>query len=113
MNLRAEIDFKSEIVNSIQEKILFTVVETNANHRALISAGDATGGISTKTDLDQPLCKKVQEGAGVLPVYQALVQLGMRGDMNFKGEVEMTVTKGDEFDVIEAGPQNRVKILYA
>merc|ERR1740122_567307 len=32
--------------------------------------------------------------------------------MNFKGDVETMVPKNEQFDVIEAGPQNRVKILY-
>jgi len=112
MNLRAEIDFRSEIIGSLPEQVLFTVVETGANHRALISSGNATGWISTKTDLDQPLCRRVQEGSGALPVFQALVQLNMRRDMEFKSDVETVVPIREEFDLIEAGPQNRVKILY-
>lgn len=112
MNLRSEIDFKSEIVGSLQEGVAFTVVETGANHRALVSNGDASGWISTKTDLDQSLAKRLEQGTGVLPCYETVVQLGVRESMDYKSTVMFQMPAGTQFDYIEMGPQHiRFKIL--
>jgi len=111
MNVRTEIDYKSEVVGLMPESCHFTVVETGANHRALVSSGNMTGWISTKTDLDQPLTKKVKEGTGALPVWEAAVQLSMRQYMDFKSEVLMSLPEGTQFELIEHGPQNRVKVF--
>merc|ERR1719277_2149140 len=111
LNLRSEIDFKSEIIGSVQDQVLFTVVESGANHRALISSGNSTGWISTKTDLDQPLCKALAKGTGELPAYESLVQLNVHEDMEFKGSVVAVMEPRTLFYVIEQGSQNRYKIL--
>lgn len=111
MNLRSEVELKSEVVGSLAEAVFFTVVETGAPHRALISCGNASGWISTKTDLDQPLVKRTKEGRGVLPVYEAVVLQVMREEMDFKSEEMATLPAGTPFDLIEEGPTHRVKIL--
>lgn len=112
MNLRAEIDFKSKVVASLKESTPFTIIETGESHRALISVGNATGWISTKTDLDQPLAKKVQSGGGFLPVYENAVALTLREKMDFKSDILYTLPEGSQFELIEEGPQHRVKILF-
>lgn len=112
MNVRAEIDFRSEIVGSLQEGTSFTIVETGDSHRALISAGNTTGWISTKTDLDQPLTKKIQSGQGCLPIYENMVPLSVREDSDFKSSVVESLPEGSQFELIEEGTQHRVKILF-
>jgi len=111
MNVRCEIDPKSDIIGAMPETCQFTVVETGDNHRALISSGDVTGWIYTKTDLDQALTKKVKSGTGTLPYYESKVQLQMRYDLKFTSAVMMTLPEGSQFQLIEEGAYNRVKIF--
>jgi len=111
MNVRSEIELKSEVIGSLPECCHFTVVERGTTHRALVSSGDVTGWISTKTDLDQPLTKKVKSGTGSLPVYEAVVQLNLRECMDFKSPVLMSIPGGTQFDLIEEAEQNRVKVF--
>jgi len=111
MNVRAEIEYKSDIIGTMPECCQFVVIETGANHRALVSSGNVTGWISTQTDRSQALTKKLKSGTGELPVYVTNVQLSMRQDMEFKSTVVMTLPEGSQFKLIEHGPQNRVKIF--
>jgi len=111
MNVRAEVDYKSEIVGSLQEGTRFVVVETGEGNRALVSAGNTTGWISTKTDLDQPLTVRTKAGEGYLDLYENLVQVTMREDMEFKSPTVLTLTEGQQFELIEEGSQNRCKIV--
>jgi len=111
MNVRSEVDYKSEIVGSLQEGTKFVVVETAEANRALISAGNTTGWISTKTDLDQPLTVRVKAGEGYLDLYENLVQVTMREDMEFKSPTVLTLTEGQQFEMIEGASQNRCKIV--
>lgn len=111
MNVRAEIEYKSDIIGTMPEGCQFIVIETGANHRALVSSGNVTGWISTQTDLQQALTRKLKFGIGELPVYVSNIQLSMREDMEFKSAVLMTLPEGSQFKLIEEGPQNRVKIF--
>lgn len=111
MNVRSEVDYRSEIVGSMQEGTKFVVVETGETHRALISAGNTTGWISTKTDLDQPLTIRVKVGLGELEVHENLVQMTVREAMEFQSATVLTMPEGTQFELIEMGTQNRCKIL--
>jgi len=111
MNVRSEVDYKSEIVGSLREGTKFVVVETAESHRALISVGNTTGWISTKTDLDQPLTLRLEVGNGYLDIYDNLVGMTMREDMDFKSPEVLHLPEGTEFEMIEEGPQHRCKIL--
>jgi hypothetical protein len=111
MNVRAEIEYKSDVIGTMPECCEFFVIETGANHRALVSSGNVTGWISTQTDQTQALTKKLKSGTGELPIYVANVQLSMREDMEFRSAVLMTLPEGSQFKLIENGPQNRAKIF--
>jgi len=111
MNVRSEVDYKSEIVGSLHDGTKFVVVETAESHRALISAGNITGWISTKTDLDQPLTRRLQVGNGYLDIYDNLVGVTVRQDMEFKSPEVLHLIEGTEFEMIEEGSQHRCKIL--
>jgi len=111
MNVRAEIEHKSDIIGSMPEGCQFTVFETGQHHRILVSSGNVTGWISSSTELGQPLTKKVKAGTGVLAAYECEVQLQMREDMEFTSNVLMTLPPGTQFELIEEGPQNRVKVF--
>lgn len=111
MNVRSEVDYKSEIVGSMQEGTKFVVVETADANRALISAGNTTGWISTKTERDQPLTVRLKAGEGYLDLYENLVQVTVREDMEFKSPTVLTLSEGQQFELIEEGSQNRCKIV--
>jgi len=111
MNVRSEIEYKSDVIGTMPEECEFIVIETGANNRILVSSGNVTGWVSSQTDLGQPLTKKTKDGTGDLPIYVSSVQLSMREDMEFKSAVLMILPEGSEFKVIEEGPQNRVKIF--
>jgi len=111
MNVRAETEYKSDVIGTMPEICKFTVIETGANHRALVSSGNVTGWISTQTDRSQPLAKKVKSGTGELPVYVTNMQLSMKEDMEFKSTEVMSLPAGSQFKLIEEAPQNRVKIF--
>jgi len=111
MNVRAEIEHKSDIIGSMPEGCQFTVFETGEHHRILISSGNVTGWISSSTELGQPLTKKVKAGTGALAAYECEVQLHMKENMEFTSKVLMSLPPGTQFEVIEEGPQNRVKVF--
>jgi len=111
MNVRAEIEYKSDVIGTMPGTCRFVVIETGANHRALISCGNVTGWISTQTDQSQPLTRKRKSGTGELPVYVTTVQLTMKEDMEFQSTEVMTLPAGSQFKLIEEGAQNRFKIF--
>jgi len=111
MNVRAEIEYKSDIIGSMPEGCQFIIFETGDPFRCLISSGNVTGWISSRTNMGQPLIKKVKPGTGVLPVYECEVQMNLREDMEFKSSVLAVLPAGTQFDLIEEGPQNRIKIF--
>jgi len=111
MNVRSEVEYKSDIVGSMPECCPFKVIETADNNRVLVSSGNVTGWISTKTTLDQPLTRKLSSGSGELPLYEAKVQLQVKEDQEFKSAVLATIDEGVQFELIEEGAQNRVKIF--
>jgi SH3-like domain-containing protein len=111
MNVRAEMDFKSEVVGSMQGGVKFTVVVTGQSNRVLISSGDTTGWISSKTDLDQPLTHKVKSGTGALPWCETIVAVSMRDNSDLKSAVTHNLPAGSQFELIEEGDEHRIKIL--
>jgi len=111
MNVRAEIEYKSDIIGTMPETCVFTVIETGANNRALVSSGNVTGWISAQTDRGQPLTKKLTSGTGELPVYTNNVELSMKEDQEFKSTILMNLPVGSQFKLIEHGPLNRAKIF--
>jgi len=111
MNVRGEINYKSEIVGSLMEGSKFTVVEVGESHRALVSSGNTTGWISTQTDLDQPLTRKVHSGAGALTECELLIALNLHQDQEFTSEVLEKLDAGTMCELIEEAPQNRFKIM--
>jgi len=111
MNVRSEAEYKSDIVGSMPEGCSFIVIETADNNRVLVSSGNVTGWISTKTNLDQPLTKKMASGTGELRLFEAKVQLQVKEDQEFKSTVVATIDEGVQFEMIEEGAQNRVKIF--
>lgn len=108
MNLREEEETHSEVIATIEVGTKFTVVEAAGNHRCLISVGNATGWISTKTDLDQPLVV-LDESKGV-KLYENLVPLNLREEEDFKSTVIASLPRATQFQLIEEGTYNRAKI---
>jgi len=110
MNLREEEDIRSAVLHTIGEGTHFTVVEAGANHRALISAGNLTGWISTKTDLDQPLTKKSgMKRKMSSTIYEIVTPLNLREEEDFKSAVMGHLPAGTQFTIIE-GCASRAKI---
>ena len=67
MNVRAEIEYKSDIIGTMPEECQFTVIETGGNNRILVSSGNVTGWISAQTDLGQSLSKSCSQALATFP----------------------------------------------
>lgn len=104
-------DNDSEIVTTMVEKTRFTVLDVGDRPtRIMISAGEITGWISTKTDQDQPLTVKIKDAPRAV-LGETVTKLQVRVEEDPKSEILVTIDIGTRFEVIEEGDQHRCKIL--
>jgi len=105
-------ELTSEITATLPEKSKITVLEVgDTNNRAMVSCGDVTGWITTKTELDQVLFRKLIANPDVI-LCQAVMKMQVREAQDMKSEVLATMDAGSEFELIERGDMNRAKILF-
>merc|ERR1740139_868093 len=97
LNVREEEETHSAVVAQVGPGTPFTVIEAAGAHRCLISVGDLTGWISTKTDLDQPLVKK--DASKGVQLYENLVPLNLREGEDFKSGVIASLPRAAKIQV--------------
>lgn len=111
VNLQSTIDLGSDTTSTLPAGTRFTVMTAGSSQRVFISAGNVIGWITFSDNIGQPLVKVLQTGTGALPVYEALAELNMYQNSEFSSRAIKTLPVGTQFDLIEKGPKNRIKIM--